>query len=187
MLNRIQKRLLHHILGVRFIAGDPQCNGVQNPFVPADQLFKSLKPASLREAHELGIIWLVGHRYGQGFLNAPEGNQNSRLRPEFVTIVTFRKVEAQKGWDAGCPGRSVVAVRIPKHNPRMNIERIIRMFAGAVILLSLVLTKFHSPNWFWLTAFVGANLFQSSFTGFCPLEMILKRLGIGKTGSNCCN
>jgi len=50
-------------------------------------------------------------------------------------------------------------------------------FAGAVILLSLVLTHYHNPNWMWLTAFVGANLLQSAFTGFCPLANILKAMG----------
>ncbi len=57
----------------------------------------------------------------------------------------------------------------------MTIENKIRAFAGTVILSSLALAHFHSPNWIWLTAFVGANLLQSSFTKFCPLEMILKR------------
>lgn len=60
----------------------------------------------------------------------------------------------------------------------MTTEKIIRVFAGAVILASLGLGIFVSPNWFWLTAFVGANLFQGGFTGFCPLEMMLKRCGV---------
>ena len=65
----------------------------------------------------------------------------------------------------------------------MTIEKTIRVFAGAVVLVSLGLGAaasplFHSANWLWLTAFVGANLFQSGFTGFCPLEMILTRLGV---------
>ncbi len=59
----------------------------------------------------------------------------------------------------------------------MSIDRIVMAFAGAVILLSLVLTHYHSANWWWLTAFVGANLFQASFTGFCPLATILKKMG----------
>ncbi len=57
----------------------------------------------------------------------------------------------------------------------MDIERTIRAVAGFMILLSLSLAYLHSPWWLGLTAFVGLNLFQSSFTGFCPLEMILKR------------
>lgn len=59
----------------------------------------------------------------------------------------------------------------------MSIDRIVMAFAGAVILISLALTQMHNPNWWWLTAFVGANLFQSSFTGFCPLATILKKMG----------
>lgn len=59
----------------------------------------------------------------------------------------------------------------------MNIDRLVMRFAGTVILLSLALGYFHSPWWFWLTAFVGANLLQSSFTGFCPLATILRRFG----------
>lgn len=60
----------------------------------------------------------------------------------------------------------------------MSIDRIVLAFAGTVILLSLLLGVYVSPNWFWLTAFVGANLFQSAFTGFCPLALILRRLGV---------
>ena len=59
----------------------------------------------------------------------------------------------------------------------MSIDRQVLAFAGVVILLSLVLTQVHSPNWMWLTAFVGLNLLQSAFTGFCPLAKILKALG----------
>ena len=54
---------------------------------------------------------------------------------------------------------------------------IIRRFAGAFILLSLVLGWLIHPAWLLFTAFVGANLLQSSFTGLCPLERILGRLG----------
>ncbi len=66
----------------------------------------------------------------------------------------------------------------------MTPERIVRIVAGLFVLLSLSLgvegsPLFHSPNWLWFTAFVGANLFQSGFTQFCPLEMILKKLGVG--------
>jgi hypothetical protein len=57
----------------------------------------------------------------------------------------------------------------------MTVENKIRAFAGTVVLSSLALAHYHSPNWLWLTAFVGANLLQSSFTKFCPLEMILKK------------
>lgn len=60
----------------------------------------------------------------------------------------------------------------------MTIERAVLAFAGAVILLSLALAHFVSPGWLWLTAFVGLNLFQSAFTGFCPLAIILRKLGL---------
>jgi len=59
----------------------------------------------------------------------------------------------------------------------MSIDRMVFAFAGVVILLSIVLTQYHNPNWMWLTVFVGANLFQSAFTRFCPLATILKALG----------
>lgn len=60
----------------------------------------------------------------------------------------------------------------------MTIERTVMAFAGAVILISVCLAHFVSPMWLWLTAFVGFNLFQSAFTGFCPLAMILHRFGL---------
>ena len=59
----------------------------------------------------------------------------------------------------------------------MSVDRMIFAFAGAVILISVFLTQYHSVNWMWLTVFVGANLFQSAFTRFCPLASILKALG----------
>ncbi|MBG7601782.1 MAG: DUF2892 domain-containing protein, partial [Gammaproteobacteria bacterium] len=55
----------------------------------------------------------------------------------------------------------------------MSIERVVLAFAGFAILLSLVFSQVFNPNWIWFTAFVGFNLFQSAFTGFCPLAMIL--------------
>ncbi len=61
----------------------------------------------------------------------------------------------------------------------MSRERIIRMFAGIFVLLSLALGYLVSPYWFLFTAFVGLNLLQSSLTGFCPLDMILTRFGVG--------
>jgi len=61
----------------------------------------------------------------------------------------------------------------------MSIDRWVMRFAGTVVLLSLILAHFVSAHWLWLTAFVGANLLQSSFTGWCPLAIALKRFGIG--------
>lgn len=58
----------------------------------------------------------------------------------------------------------------------MKVENQIRAFAGTFILISLALAYYVSPLWLGFTAFVGANLLQSAFTGFCPLEMILVRL-----------
>lgn len=63
----------------------------------------------------------------------------------------------------------------------MSIDRIVMAFAGVVIMATLALGHYHTPMWYWFTAFVGFNLFQSSFTGFCPLAMILKKMGV-KTG-----
>ncbi len=60
----------------------------------------------------------------------------------------------------------------------MSIDRAVMAFAGSVVLLSLLLSQIHSPLWLWLTAFVGANLLQASFTGFCPLAKILKAMGL---------
>jgi len=59
----------------------------------------------------------------------------------------------------------------------MNIDRIVLAFAGFAILLSVVLSYYHSQYWLFFTAFVGLNLLQSAFTGFCPLALILKKLG----------
>ena len=64
----------------------------------------------------------------------------------------------------------------------MSVERIVLAFAGFMILLTLGLgvpgsPVFHNENWLWFTAFIGANLLQSAFTGFCPLATILKKMG----------
>jgi hypothetical protein len=59
----------------------------------------------------------------------------------------------------------------------MTIDRIVLAFAGSMVLLSLSLGLLVSPYWFILTGFVGLNLFQSAFTGFCPLAIVLKKLG----------
>lgn len=59
----------------------------------------------------------------------------------------------------------------------MNIDRFVFAFAGFVILLSLTLAHYFSPYWLLLTGFVGLNMFQAAFTGFCPLAIILKASG----------
>lgn len=64
----------------------------------------------------------------------------------------------------------------------MTIDRVVFAVAGSFILISLLLAHFHSEYWLWFTAFVGANLLQSAFTGFCPMAIMLKKLGV-KPGS----
>jgi len=59
----------------------------------------------------------------------------------------------------------------------MSIDRIVLAMAGAFIIISVVLSHYHDPRWLYLTLFVGANLLQSAFTGFCPLAIILKAMG----------
>lgn len=58
-----------------------------------------------------------------------------------------------------------------------TVDRLVFRFAGLFVLASLLLAHFVSPYWLWFTAFVGANLLQASFTGFCPLAKILAALG----------
>jgi hypothetical protein len=60
----------------------------------------------------------------------------------------------------------------------MSIDRIVLAVAGTMVLLSLLLGHFVSPYWYWFTAFVGANLLQSAFTGTCPLVFILRKFGV---------
>jgi hypothetical protein len=60
----------------------------------------------------------------------------------------------------------------------MTINRLLRIIAGGVIILSLVLAHFHSPQWLWFTGFVGLNLFQSGFTDWCPMITILEKMGV---------
>jgi hypothetical protein len=59
----------------------------------------------------------------------------------------------------------------------MSIDRMVFAFAGSVVLVSLLLAHFFSPYWLWVTAFVGANMLQAAFSGFCPLAAILKKIG----------
>jgi len=60
----------------------------------------------------------------------------------------------------------------------MTVERSITAMAGFFVTITVLLSIYHNPNWLWFTGFVGVNLFQSSFTGFCPATMIFKKLGI---------
>lgn len=59
----------------------------------------------------------------------------------------------------------------------MTLDRAVLAFAGVMVLLSVVLTVFVHPMWVWFTVFVGANMLQSAFTGFCPAAMIFKAIG----------
>lgn len=60
----------------------------------------------------------------------------------------------------------------------MNVDKLVFRIAGIFILVSLALSQLHSIHWLWFTAFVGANMLQASFTGFCPLAMMLKKLRV---------
>ncbi len=68
----------------------------------------------------------------------------------------------------------------------MSMERIIRAAAGSFVLISLALGYWVHAGFFLFTAFVGANLLQSAFTGLCPLESILRRVGIGRESVDAC-
>jgi hypothetical protein len=59
----------------------------------------------------------------------------------------------------------------------VSSERLVRLLAGSLVLISLLLAHFHSQHWLWLTAFVGANLFQSALTRWCLAESIMVKLG----------
>ena len=68
----------------------------------------------------------------------------------------------------------------------MTLDRAVQAFAGVMVLVSVALTHFVHPAFFWMTVFIGANLFQSAFTGFCPAAMVMKKLGIGRAdGASC--
>jgi hypothetical protein len=72
-------------------------------------------------------------------------------------------------------------IKTNRKEDSMTIDRIVMAFAGSMILVSVLLAVAFSLYWLFLTAFVGANMLQSSFTGFCPLAIILKKMGV-KTG-----
>ena len=63
----------------------------------------------------------------------------------------------------------------------MSLDRIMFAFAGTMVLISVILTQLVSPYFMWFTVFIGANLLQSAFTGFCPAAKIFAKLGF-KTG-----
>ncbi len=60
----------------------------------------------------------------------------------------------------------------------MTVERVLRLMAGAMVLISLLLAHFVSLYWLWLTVFVGLNLLQSAFTNWCPAMLVLRKMGL---------
>lgn len=68
----------------------------------------------------------------------------------------------------------------------MTVDRAVLVLAGSMILASLALTWLMSPYWLLLTAFVGANLLQSAFTGFCPAATVFRKLGLKPGAAFCC-
>lgn len=66
-----------------------------------------------------------------------------------------------------------------------GIDRWVFRIAGTLVLVSLALSQLHSPYWLWLAAFVGVNMLQASFTGFCPAALILRRLGMRPGAAFC--
>lgn len=67
----------------------------------------------------------------------------------------------------------------------MTVDRMVRLIAGMMILVSIALTQYVDPNWVWLTVFVGFNLTQSGLTNICPLAKILKKIGVPDSASCC--
>lgn len=64
----------------------------------------------------------------------------------------------------------------------MTIENAVFRFAGIMVLLSVILTMYVHSNFIWFTVFIGANLLQFSFTGFCPVAILFKKLGLKPAG-----
>lgn len=60
----------------------------------------------------------------------------------------------------------------------MNVDRYLRLIAGLIVMLTVGLGVWHDPRWFYFTAFVGLNLFQSAFTNWCPMMTFLRKLGV---------
>ena len=60
----------------------------------------------------------------------------------------------------------------------MNVERLLRLIAGGFVMASVLLGMYVNPNFYWFTLFVGANLFQSAFTNWCPMMAFLRKAGV---------
>ena len=70
-------------------------------------------------------------------------------------------------------------------NSGATLDQLVFRVAGIMVLLSLLLSQLHSVQWLWFTAFVGANMLQASFTGFCPLAKILAKFGVRPGAAFC--
>jgi len=68
--------------------------------------------------------------------------------------------------------------RAKRRRREMTLDRAVLAFAGALVLLSVLLTVYVSPLWMWFTVFIGLNLLQSAFTGFCPAATVFRWLGV---------
>jgi hypothetical protein len=68
----------------------------------------------------------------------------------------------------------------------MTLNEALRAIAGVLILVSVALAHFVSPNWLYFTAFIGVNLLQSAFTRWCPMISILRKAGLKETSEGCC-
>lgn len=102
----------------------------------------------------------------------------SALDGNYITIYAYRR----RGQPCRAPCPFAIAF-----SPPMKLENAIRVLAGSMVLLSLALHRWVDPRWLWLAVFVGANLIQSAFTGFCPAANILRKLGVGKEDEKCCS
>jgi hypothetical protein len=60
----------------------------------------------------------------------------------------------------------------------MNVDKAVFVFAGSMVLISIALSQLHHINWLWLTAFAGLNMIQAAFTGFCPVAIVFRLLGV---------
>jgi hypothetical protein len=60
----------------------------------------------------------------------------------------------------------------------MNVDRWLRLIAGLIVMITVTLGFLHDPRWYYFTAFVGLNLFQSAFTNWCPMMTFLRKLGV---------
>ena len=78
-----------------------------------------------------------------------------------------------------------MTTQTPITRPPTTLDQWVMRAAGTFVLGSVALSQLHSPYWLWFTAFVGANLLQASFTGFCPLATILNKLGVPAGAAFC--